>query len=443
MTFSQWLLVLGTLLLVLALASAYLRLLPVSSSVLYLLFGLGVGPIGLGLWQQDIGDISHWLEHLAESAVLISLFIGGLKLRLPLRAPEWRTAYLLAAPVLVGTIFGLTLIGHSLLDMSWGLALLVAAILSPTDPVLASLVQVSGAGDVDRLRYSISGEAGLNDGVAFPFVIAGIMLLQFESPNANEWLFWFAKDVLWAVPAALLLGYLLGRGTGRLVIYLRARHNDTVVSANDFLALALIAISYACAETIGAWGFLATFCAGVGLRHAEVDTSGHDAVPAEEAASGTLREEGQAAPVVEFGSNPGEHPQIAAGAVMADILSFGGLLERLLEVFMVTLLGALLVQHWDWRALPLGLALFCLVRPAMVVLLVRERLLPLRQRLFVGWFGIRGIGSLYYLSYAVNHDLPPLSGREAIDLVLSVVALSILLHGLTTQPLLGRYERRQ
>jgi sodium/hydrogen antiporter len=440
MSFSLWLLVLGTLLLVLGLACAYLRLLPVSSSVLYLAFGLGVGPLGLGLWQQDLGQISGWLEHLAESAVLISLFIGGLKLRLPLHAVEWRAAWLLAGPVLVGTILGLTLLGHLLLGLDWGLALLVAAILSPTDPVLASLVQVSSAGDVDRMRYAISGEAGLNDGVAFPFVVAGLLLLQPETTRTGDWLRWLASDLLWAIPAGLLLGYALGRGTGRLVIYLRARHTDTVVTANDFLALALIALSYVCADAIGAWGFLATFSAGVGLRHAEVETSGHAQTPAEECGAAKPREEGQANTLVEFGDDTGSHPQIAAGALMADILSFGGLLERLLEILLVTLLGALLVQHWDWRALTLGLALFCLVRPAMVLLAGGGRL-PLRQRLCIGWFGIRGIGSLYYLSHALNQGLPPLSGNEAADLVLSVVALSILLHGLSTQPLLDRYGR--
>lgn len=443
MSFSLWLLVIGSVLLVLALASAYLRLLPVSSSVLYLAFGLAIGPLGLELWQQDLGHISPWLEHLAEAAVLVSLFIGGLKLRLPLRAPEWRAAWLLAGPVLVGTICGLTLVGHLGLGLDWGVALLVAAVLSPTDPVLASLVQVSRAGDVDRLRYAISGEAGLNDGVAFPFVVLGLLVVaaQHNLPASSELLHWFLSDVVWAVPAGLLLGYGLGRGTGRLVIYLRARHTDTVVTANDFLALALIALSYACAETIGAWGFLSTFAAGLGLRHAEVETSSHAEVPAEENGNAQLREEGQANTLVEFGANPEEHPQIAAGALMADILSFGGLLERILEVLMVTLLGALLVYHWDWRAVPLALALFGLVRPLMVLVLIRGRQLPLGHRLFVGWFGIRGIGSLYYLSYALNHDLSPFAASEASDLVLSVVALSILLHGLSTQPLLNWYER--
>ncbi|MEN1233048.1 sodium:proton antiporter, partial [Pseudomonas aeruginosa] len=109
MSFSLWLLVLGCILLTLGLASAYLRLLPVSTSLIYLLFGLAIGPAGLHAWRSGLADISGWFEHLSEAALLISLFIGGLKLRLPLRSPAWTAAWLLAGPVLLGCILGLTL----------------------------------------------------------------------------------------------------------------------------------------------------------------------------------------------------------------------------------------------------------------------------------------------------------------------------------------------
>src|SRR3990167_4338180 len=420
MSFSTWMLVMGTLLLILGLASTFVRLLPVTTSTLYLAFGLAIGPLGLGIWQQDLLDISTWLEHLAEIAVLISLFIGGLKLRLPFRAPEWQAAWLLAGPVLLGTILSVTLIAHYLFGLSWGLSLLIAAILSPTDPVLASLVQVSHAGDEDRVRYAISGEAGLNDGIAFPFVIAALLVLQFsaQAPLSplREAFDWFLIYVVWAVPVSLLLGYTLGRNVGRLVIHLRARQTDTTISANDFLALALIALSYVGAESIGGWGFLATFAAGLGLRHAEVTASQGHEQPAEKRTSNSMtREEGQTHGDIEFGEDKDEHPKVAA--------------------------GALLYQHWDWRALPLGLALFCVARPGMVLLLIGGRLMPPSHRLLIGWFGIRGIGSLYYLSYAINKDLPATVAQTASDLVLSVVAMSIILHGLTSQPLLDYYER--
>lgn len=446
MSFSLWLLVLGCILLTLGLASAYLRLLPVSTSFIYLLFGLPIGPAGLHAWRSGLADISGWFEHLSEAALLISLFIGGLKLRLPLRSPAWTAAWLLAGPVLLGCILGLTLGAHFLFGLDWGLALLVAAILAPTDPVLASDIQVNHAGDDDRLRYAVSGEAGLNDGIAFPFVIAALLLIGQGGGLPGEFdrsgLDWLLRDVLWAIPLGLLVGYCLGHGLGRLAIHLRARHTDTSVSANDFLALALIALSYVGADALGGWGFLASFAAGIGLRHAEVATLGRASAPAEaQAAAADVREAGQASGAIEYGADRSEHPKVAAGAVMLDVLSFGNLLERSLEVLLVTLLGAMLYQHWDWRALPLALLLFCVCRPAMVWLLVGRRLMHPAQRRLLGWFGIRGIGSLYYLSYALNQGLPTALAHTASDLVLSLVALSICVHGLSIQPLLMRHAR--
>jgi NhaP-type Na+/H+ or K+/H+ antiporter len=129
--------------------------------------------------------------------------------------------------------------------------------------------------------------------------------------------------------------------------------------------------------------------------------------------------------------------------MMGDMLSFGSLVERAMEVFLVTLLGVVLVPHWDWRALVIGAVLFCVVRPVCVALMPWGSLLDGGQRLLIGWFGIRGIGSLFYLFYALNHGLSPSVAALCTNITLSVVALSILLHGISTQPLLARYEQRQ
>jgi NhaP-type Na+/H+ or K+/H+ antiporter len=444
MTFLQWMAILGTLLLILALASAYLRWLPVTTSVAYLLFGIAIGPLGLGLWKVDFREIAVWMEHLTEVAVLVSLFVGGLKLRLPLRDPAWLGAYALAGPVMLACIAGVALFGHYLLGLDLGLALLLGAMLAPTDPVLASLVQVSHAKDLDRVRYALSGEAGFNDGVAFPFVMLALLYIQHDRQFGGWVSGWAAHDLLWAIPAGLLVGYLLGHAVGRLAIYLRARHVDTSMSANDFLALALIALSYVCAELVGGLGFVATFTAGVGLRHAEILSFGRTRPLEDFAQHSGPRITGDSPELSDADMNkPDVEPtKIAAGVMMDDILSFGDLLERALEVLLVTLLGVTLMHHWDWRALPLALALFCVIRPLSVFLLVGRRHLTWRQRGLLGWFGIRGIGSLYYLSFAVSHGLPNESAKDAIGLTLSVVALSILMHGATTQPLLDWYERR-
>ena len=200
--------------------------------------------------------------------MIISLFVGGLKLRLPLRDPAWVAAFHLAGSVMLATIVGVALFARLILGLDTATALLLGAVLAPTDPALASTVSVNDAADHDRMRYGLSGEAGLNDGLAFPFVV--FALLWGDHGGAGSWIGgWVMHRLVWAIPAGLLLGYALGKGVGWLAIWLRSRQRDTA-APNDFLALALIALSYVVAQSIGAWGFLAVFAAGVGLRHAEL-----------------------------------------------------------------------------------------------------------------------------------------------------------------------------
>ena len=443
MSFIVWVAVLGAVLLTLALTSSYLRWMPVTTSAVCLLLGIGIGPSGLGLLKLPLEETSLWMEHLTEVAVLFSLFVCGLKLRLPLRDKRWRIAFGLAGPVMVVTIIGVCLLLHWALQLPWGPSLLIGAILAPTDPVLAALVQVNDARDVDSVRYGLSGEAGLNDGIAFPFVILGLLLIHGEGTSA-EWQGWVLRNVLWAVPAGLLTGYWMGRGIGRVTLSLRIRNDDSTLSPNDYLALALIALAYVVAEAIGGYGFLSVFAAGLGLRQIEVKSTGAGQPPAEHLVQPVVVHQNIEPQYAVHGDTERlESSQVAAGIMMGDMLSFGGLVERAMEVFLVTLLGVVLIAHWDWRALLVGAVLFCVIRPACVALMPWGSLLEGRQRLLIGWFGIRGIGSLFYLFYALNHGLTDSVATLCTDLTLSVVALSILLHGISTQPILARYEQRK
>jgi NhaP-type Na+/H+ or K+/H+ antiporter len=443
MSFVVWVAVLGAVLLTLALTSSYLRWMPVTTSAVCLLLGIGIGPSGLDLLKLPLQEASLWMEHLTEVAVLFSLFVCGLKLRLPLRDKRWRIAFGLAGPVMVVTIAGVCLLLHWALLLPWGPSLLIGAMLAPTDPVLAALVQVNDARDVDSVRFGLSGEAGLNDGVAFPFVILGLLLIHGQG-TAGEWQDWVLRSLLWAVPAGLLTGYWMGRGIGRVTLSLRIRNDDSTLSPNDYLALSLIALAYVVAEAIGGYGFLSVFAAGLGLRQVEVKSTGASQPPAEHLVQPVVGHQNiEPQHAVHGDTERLESGQVAAGIMMGDMLSFGGLVERAMEVFLVTLLGVVLINHWDWRALLVGGALFCLIRPACVALMPWGKLLEGRQRLLIGWFGIRGIGSLFYLFYALNHGLDNELAKTCTDLTLSVVALSILVHGLSTQPILARYEQRK
>ncbi|CAK9889431.1 MULTISPECIES: cation:proton antiporter [Pseudomonas] len=443
MSFILWMAVLGAVLLTLALAASYLRWLPVTTSAVCLVLGIAIGPSGVGLLQLDLVAAAPWMEHLTEVALLFSLFVSGLKLRLALSRRLWRVAFGLAGPVMLLSIAGLCLLLHLLLNLPWGVALLIAAILAPTDPVLASLVQVSNAQDVDAVRFGLCGEAGLNDGVAFPFVLLGLLMIGPQAFNASSLLHWTLHDLLWAVPAGLLLGYVMGRGLGRLTLALSIRNDDSTVSPNDYLTLALIALAYVGAQMIEGYGFLSVFAAGLGLRRVEVNSSGSASVPAEHRVQPVVGHQHLEPDQAVHGDTATlEDSEVAAGIMMGDMLAFGNLVERVMEVFLVTLLGIVLLNHWDWRAVSVGLILFLLIRPLGVYLLPWGALLNHRQRLLVGWFGIRGIGSLYYLFYALNLGLPEAFSGQCTDLVLSIVALSIVVHGLTTQPLLSRYQPR-
>jgi len=442
MTFTVWVAVLGAVLLTLAQTSSYLRWMPVTTSAMCLVLGVAIGPMGLDVLKLDISDSSVWMEHLTEVAVVFSLFVSGLKLRLPLNNRAWRVAFGLAGPVMILCIAGLCLALHYLFGLSWGVSMLIGAMLAPTDPVLAALVQVNDARDDDRVRFGLSGEAGLNDGTAFPFVIFGLLMLRDDGSGfLGEWLL---RNVLWAVPAGLLVGYWMGRGIGKLTLSMRIKNADSTLSPNDYLALALIALAYVVAEWIQGYGFLSVFAAGLGLRQAEVKSTDEAAPPAEHLVQPVVGHETVDPQQAVLGDTESlDDGQLAAGVMMSDMLAFGSLVERSMEVFLVTLLGVVLANHWDWRALAIGALLFAVIRPLSVLAMPWGRLLDGPQRLLIGWFGIRGIGSLFYLFFALNHDLQPEVAQLCINLTLSVVALSILVHGVTTQPTLAWYERRK
>lgn len=440
MTFLGWMALAGALLLVMALAATLLRRLPVSASLVYLGCGIAIGPAWLGWLRIDLLGDSGWLERLAEVAVIVSLFMGGLKLRLPWRDPAWRAAFVLAGPVMLACIAGVAIVARLAFDLPWPLAVLLGAVLAPTDPVLASSLTVASAGDRDRLRYGLSGEAGLNDGAAFPFVVLGLSWAAHGLPG--DWLGeWALERLLWAVPAGLATGYLLGNLGGRAAIALRRRQRD-VESPNDFLALALIALAYAAAEAVHGWGFLAAFAAGVGMRHVEVSVVKRSPHPDHAHHRGQPLDH---PPAEELVKGPVEGPEmaradVAAGVVIQDVVTFGNTAERLLEVMLVVLVGVALGAHWHAAGALLGLVLFVAIRPPAALLLLAGTPTTLRQRALMGWLGIRGIGSLYYLSYALGHGLQGPAAETLAALVISAVAASICLHGASAQPLLTRYE---
>ena len=434
MDFAIWSVIVGLLLVVMALSGSLLARLPLSTAMLYLLVGLAVSPWGIGLLWADSSKHSALLETLTEVVVLISLFSAGLKLSSALSDGRWMLPLRIAVLSMIVTALAIAAVGYTLMGLSAGAAILLGGILAPTDPVLASDVQVHTPGDRDKLRFALTGEGGLNDGTAFPLVMLGLGLLGLHDLGAFGWR-WFAVDVVWGVACGIGVGAGLGLAIGQLVLFLRREHQEAV-GLDDFLALGLVALSYGTALMLKGYGFLAVFAAGVALRRLVERQS---TAPV---ASRKVAEQAAAAPDTSAAEQAAVDREHAPAYMVHAVLGFNGQLERIGEVTVVIAIGALLwAVEWHgtvWWFVPL---LLLVIRPLSVAIGLSGSSASGNQRLLIGWFGIRGIGSLYYLMYAINHGLAPSVADELTSLTLSVVVASIVVHGISVTPLMAMYEK--
>ena len=418
--------IVGALLIGKTLGGSFIARLPLSAAMLYLAVGMAIGPWGWGLLRLDAFKNTVLLERLTEVALLISLFTAGMKLELPFRDKRWRIPVQLATVSMLLTVAAITAVGVWFLNLPAGAAVLLGAILAPTDPVLASDVQVANPGDRDRLRFGLTGEGGLNDGSAFPLVMLGLGLLGLYELGGMNWR-WWAVDVLWAVAGGLALGYALGTLVGRAVIYLRTQRLEALGS-DEFIALGLIALTYGLALLTLTYGFLAVFAAGLALRRIDEPVA-----LATQTTHAELSAENQRA--------TGSH---APAHMMRQVERFNSQLESFAEVTIVLVVGVLLATTELQRAalwfVPL---LFLVIRPMTVAIgLLGTDAKPAQRRL-MAWFGIRGIGSLYYLLYAISHGLATPLARQLLSITLAVIVASVVAHGISVTPLMKRYEARK
>jgi NhaP-type Na+/H+ or K+/H+ antiporter len=403
MSVPAWYVLAGALLAFMALAGTLLKKLPLSTSLLYLVVGFALGPLGAGVLRIDVERDAGLLSRIAEGAVLVSLFTTGLKSSAALDDARWRLPLRLATGSMLLAIGALTA-----LAMAFGfpapIALLLGSILAPTDPVLASDVQLENHEDRDRLRFALSGEAGLNDATAAPFVALALAWTRDGTTGSlGEWLLF---EVGWSFAVGSLVGWVLGHLLGRAVVYLRTTY-QAALGLDEFLALSLIALSYGLATLLHASGFAAVFATGIALRRWERTRPRRDGARAQ---------------------------------MTAEVLSFNERLEHLVEVVLVVIVAASLRVDAlpTWAPLFVALGLF-VVRPLSVFAVVRGEGVTPMQRNLMGWFGIRGIGSIYYLFLALARGVP--DGRALASVVILFVSSSIVVHGISVTPLMARYER--
>jgi sodium/hydrogen antiporter len=397
----------GAVVLLTAWLPMLLKELPLSLPIFCVALGAGLFSIpqipGVAPHPQDHLAIT---ERLTEFVVLVALMGAGLKLDRPLAWASCALTWRLLGIAMPLTIALLAVLAHVLLGFGAATAILLAAALAPTDPVLASDVQVGppGEGLEDEVRFTLTSEAGLNDGLAFPFVNLAIAL-ALASQTGEPWLLdWLSVDVVWKLAVGIGIGWLVGRILGWLVFRLpnRAKLSRT---GDGFVALGITCLAYGLTEMAHGYGFLAVFVAAVGLRSVERNHEYHE-----------------------------------------KLHEFVEQLERLLMMVLLVIFGGAIAEGGLLRALTLEAIVFAviaifLVRPVSGWISLIGRDQRTDEKAVISFFGIRGLGSAYYLAYALDH-----AQFEQPNLLWSttglIVLISIVLHGTTVTPVM-RYLDRQ
>ncbi|MPY71580.1 MAG: sodium:proton antiporter [Alphaproteobacteria bacterium] len=386
---------LGLLILAVAWLPAYLRRLPLSLPIIcvgfgYALFsapGAGAGP--------DLLDHPHLTERLTELVVIVSLMGAGLRLNRDVGRRRWMTAWRLLAVTMPLTIVAVALLGWWALGLAPATAMLLGAVLAPTDPVLASEVQVGppDEADEDEVRFGLTSESGLNDGLAFPFVNLAIAMAASGAAPGMWTLEWLAVDVAWKTAAGIAVGALAGQGLSWAIFRWIDEAGDSLV------ALGITFLAYGLAELAQGYGFLAVFVAALTLRRWE-----------------------------------------RTHHYRAELHVFAEQVERMLMMVLLVVFGGAvaggLLAPLTWPGALVGLALLLVLRPAAGLAGLAGSGRPLRERLAISFFGIRGVGSVYYLSHAFNQGKFEAEADALFALVGFIVLVSILLHGMTAAPVM-------
>lgn len=374
-----------------------------SASLIYLALGIAAATMIdlLGVaWIDPLKDATL-IEHLAEFAVIVALFGAGLKLERAFDRRMWGSVARLLGIVMPLTIAAVALFGSAVMGLSLGAAIILGAALAPTDPVLAGDVGVGPPGDEEEREpnFALTAEAGLNDGLAFPFVFLGAFV---AAEGGSGWVTeWLAADVLYAVLVGTALGAAGGYAIAASIARLRERRL-MIAALDGWVAVAAVLLVYGLTEIAGAYGFLAAFAAGVAFRNYE---HGHEM-----------------------------NGSVHHGAEVVEKFCELGLILLLGSLITVTGLGEVGAAGW----LLVGVLLLVIRPLATVLAFVGSGTAP-RERAFIAWFGVRGIGSLYYVSIALGLGILSVDeSRSLFWTVAACVVASIVVHGVTATPLSRR-----
>ncbi len=342
-------------------------------------------------------------EVAAELVVIIVLFATGLRIDDLGGLLRWSPTVRLLAITMPLTIAAVALLGWSLAGMTVGGAILLGAVLAPTDPVLAGDLQIGPPleGKEHPVRFALTAEAGLNDGLAFPFVYLALHVAA-DGANPALWLAeWLAWDVVYRIAVGTVLGIGIGWLLGRTLVSVPAWDSPSA-KAPGVLALSGVFLSYGIVELAEGYGFIAAFVAGVAFRRVEARHRFH-----------------------------------------RQLHAFANAIEHAITAILLVLLGSVMPTLWphlDWSLTLIGFGLILVIRPAAGMLGLLGSPLSLRARAVVALYGVRGIGSLYYLGYAATH-IEFIDEGQLWAVVAFTIFASTVIHGLTATATVEALER--
>ncbi|WP_375461237.1 cation:proton antiporter [uncultured Enterovirga sp.] len=397
---------LGALILLTAWLPMVLRRMPLSLPIFCIAAGAGLSFLpGVPRLTLSTPFELALVERASEFVVIIALMGAGLKLDRQVGWGRWILTWRLLGIAMPLTIAALAVVGWSMLGLGVASALLLAAALAPTDPVLASDVQVGppSEGGEDETRFALTSEAGLNDGLSFPFVLLAIGLAT-EGWGPRQFGEWALVAVAWKLSAGVAIGFIVGRALGWLTFHLPVRSRLSRSGAG-FVALGITCFAYGVTELAHGYGFLAVFVSALALRGTERDHDFH-----------------------------------------RKLHDFMEELERLLMMVLLVMLGAAVAAGGLLAGLTFGGVVFALlaifvVRPVTGWLSLVGSGRPWSERAVISFFGIRGLGTIYYLAYALGHASFANPGLILATASVTIL-LSVLLHGVTVTPILAMLDRR-
>ncbi|WP_242921362.1 cation:proton antiporter [Pontibacter liquoris] len=379
----------------------------ISYPILYLLVGVGIYMLPFDLPRPDPVWQEGYVVRFTELSVIISLMSTGLKIRRKVSLRNWRVPLRLVSITMLLCIGALALLGWGVLGMAPAAAILLGAVLAPTDPVLAEQVQVGPPNEEeeDDVRFALTAEAGLNDGMAFPFTWLAIVIAIAAGTTDGSWISdWLVRDLMYRIVAGVGVGYLIGRGLAYLIFTL-PKYTRFPKAQEGFLALSATLVAYGATELVHGYGFVAVFITAITMSSYEPEHEYH-----------------------------------------TEMHDFVNQVEHILMVTLLLVFGGSIVfgllNYLTWQGVAVGLLFLFVIRPLAGLVGLWGTGITLREKLAISFFGIRGIGSFFYLSFALA-SVDFVDADQLWSVVGFIVLVSIVLHGVTAARVMGYLDDRR